>query len=409
MQPAHNPAFGTIFDADNHYWETSDAFTRHRSAKFAERGVRLVELDGKLRYFIGDQPHSTVPGPGDVHGRPRPGLLYDYFAGREAIDPVRHAYDEPLADHPDWHNRDARLKVMDAQGVEACWMFPSGGVCMEGPMQPDIEASLHIMGAFNRWIEDEWGFAYQNRIFGVPYLSLSDLDSALAELDWAMKCGAKVINIRNGPVFTASGNRSPADPIYDPFWARAEEAGIVVTAHAGFDDGYRGVDDAVACAWGIDPDNKERAMHRAGGMNFNSTLVTMLQKKRLVHDFAAILVTHGLFTRFPRLKFAFVENGALWVGPLLHDLQVVHVQNPGMFAMNPVDQFHRNCWVAPFVEDDVADLAKHIPTTRILFGSDWPHAEGIAHPRDFFGLVEGFSDGDVRKIMRDNARELTFA
>ena len=42
-----------------------------------------------LRYFIGDQPHGVVPGPGDVHGRPRPGMLYDYFAGREAIDPVR--------------------------------------------------------------------------------------------------------------------------------------------------------------------------------------------------------------------------------------------------------------------------------------------------------------------------------
>ena len=392
MQSAHNREFGPVFDADNHYWESSDAFTRFRDPKFAERGVRLVEVEGKLRYFIGDTQHPTCPGPGDQHGRPKPGILYDYFAGREAIDPVRHAYTEPAADHPDWFNRDARLKVMDEQGVEAMWLFPSGGVCMEGPMQPDIEASLHILGAFNRWIEDEWGFAYQNRIFGVPFMALSELDTALAELDWAMKCGARVISIRNGPVFTRDGNRSPADPMFDPFWARVEEAGLVVTAHAGFDDGYRGVDDAVAGAWGIGMGNRKYAMHRADGMDFSSTLVTMLQKKRLVHDFAAILVTHGLFTRFPRLKFAFIENGALWVGPLLHDLQVVHVQNPGMFASNPVDQFHRNCWVAPFVEDDVADLAKHIPAERILFGSDWPHAEGIAHPRDFFRLVEGFSD-----------------
>ena len=409
MQSAHNREFGPVFDADNHYWESSDAFTRFRDPKFAERGLRLVEVEGKLSYFIGDTPHPTCPGPGDQHGRPRPGILYDYFAGREAIDPVRHAYTEPAADHPDWFNRDARLKVMDEQGVEAMWLFPSGGVCMEGPMQPDIEASLHILGAFNRWIEDEWGFAYQNRIFGVPFMALSELDTALAELDWAMKCGARVISIRNGPVFTRDGNRSPADPMFDPFWARVEEAGLVVTAHAGFDDGYRGVDNAVAGAWGIGMGNRKYAMHRADGMDFSSTLVTMLQKKRLVHDFAAILVTHGLFTRFPRLKFAFIENGALWVGPLLHDLQVVHVQNPGMFASNPVDQFHRNCWVAPFVEDDVGDLAKHIPAERILFGSDWPHAEGIAHPRDFFRLVEGFSDDHVRRIMRDNAHELTFA
>jgi predicted TIM-barrel fold metal-dependent hydrolase len=409
MQPGHNPAFGPVFDADNHYWESSDAFTRFRSAKFADRGVRLAELDGQLRYFIGDKPHPLVPGPGDVHGRPRPGMLYDYFSGREPIDPARHTYDEQASDHPDWFNRDARIKVMDEQGLEACWMFPSGGVCMEGPMQPDIKASLHILGAFNRWIEDEWGFAYRNRIFGVPFLALSDLDNALAELDWAMKCGARVISIRNGPVFTCDGNKSPADPIFDQFWARVEEAGLVVTAHAGFDDGYRDVDNAVARSWGIDLSDRKTKMHLAGGMDFSSTLVTVLQKKRLVHDFAAILVTHGLFTRFPRLKFAFIENGALWVGPLLHDLQVVHVQHPGMFASNPVDQFHRNCSVAPFVEDDVAELAKHIPTERILFGSDWPHAEGIAHPRDFFGLIEGFTDSDVRRIMHDNAHELTFA
>jgi predicted TIM-barrel fold metal-dependent hydrolase len=409
MNALRNAEFGPVFDADNHYWESSDAFTRYRDPKFADRGVRLVEVDGKLRYFIGDKPHATCPGPGDQHGRPKPGILYDYFAGREAIDPVRHAYSELAADHPDWFHRDARLKVMDEQGVEAMWLFPSGGVCMEGPMQPDIEASLHILGAFNRWIEDEWGFAYQDRIFGVPFMALSELDAALAELDWAMQRGARVISIRNGPVFTRDGNRSPADPVFDPFWARVEEAGLVVTAHAGFDDGYRDVDNAVARAWGIDVENRKYAMHRADGMDFSSTLVTMLQKKRLVHDFAAILITHGLFTRFPRLKFAYIENGAQWVGPLLHDLQVVHGQHPGMFKSNPVDQFHRNCWVAPFVEDDVADLAQHIPVERILFGSDWPHAEGIAHPRDFFGLIEDFSDSDVRKIMRDNAHELTFA
>ncbi len=116
-----------------------------------------------------------------------------------------------------------------------------------------------------------------------------------------------------------------------------------------------------------------------------------------------------MFERFPRLRFAFIENGAQWVGPLLHDIQITHAQNPGMFATNPVDQFHRNCWVAPFVEDNVTDLARHIPVERILFGSDWPHAEGVAHPRDFFANLTAFSEADQRRIMVDNARELTFA
>lgn len=404
------PDFGAIFDADNHYWESSDAFTRYRDVKFRDRGLRLVEQDGAMRYFIGDRVHPILPGPGDVHGRPVPGALFDYFAGKASHDPHKpELWSETAAGHPEWFNRDARLKCMDEQGIVATWMFPSHGVCIEGPMQPDIEASLHILGAFNRWIDDEWGFAYKDRIFAVPLLSLSDLDSALRELDWALSRGVRIITLRNGPAFTADGMRSPADPRFDPFWAKVQEAGITVTVHAGFEDGYKHVDNAVAKAWGIDIAGQSGTMVGKSENGFSSKLIYMLQKHRLVHDFAAVLISHGLFDRFPRLRFAFIENGGTWVGPLLHDLQVVHAQNPGMFGRHPVDQFHGNCWVAPFVEDDVEELAKHIPAERILFGSDWPHAEGVGHPREFFNNLGSFSEADQRKIMVENARALTFA
>ena len=65
--------------------------------------------------------------------------------------------------------------------------------------------------------------------------------------------------------------------------------------------------------------------------------------------------------------------------------------------------------MAPFVEDDVGELARHIPTERILFGSDWPHAEGVAQPRDFLANLTSFAEPDVRRIMADNARALTYA
>ena len=54
-------------------------------------------------------------------------------------------------------------------------------------------------------------------------------------------------------------------------------------------------------------------------------------------------------------------------------------------------------------------LAAHLPVERILFGSDWPHAEGMSQPRDFFENVASFSLDDQRRIMRDNARELTLS
>jgi predicted TIM-barrel fold metal-dependent hydrolase len=84
-------------------------------------------------------------------------------------------------------------------------------------------------------------------------------------------------------------------------------------------------------------------------------------------------------------------------------------QNPGMFSSDPVDQFIEHCWVAPFVEDSVEVLAQHLPVERILFGSDWPHAEGLSEPKDFLVKVKGFAIDDQRKMMTENARELTRA
>src|SRR5215510_10160536 len=170
-------AIPTIFDADNHYWETSDAFTRYRDPKFADRGVRVKEVDGRMRYVVHGELHPWIPGPGDANPRPKPGALHDYFAGKEGATISDALTSEDPKQHPEWFKPEARLEVMDEQGVEACWLFPSQGVCMEGPMQPDVEAILDILRAFNRWIDDDWGFAHENRIFGVPYMTLSDLDA----------------------------------------------------------------------------------------------------------------------------------------------------------------------------------------------------------------------------------------
>ena len=411
--------FGPIFDADNHYWETSDSFMRHRDPKFRDRGLRLVEHEGQVRYFMGDNLWPMLPGPGELHDRPVPGSLFEYFAGRESVEVRAPSFTQKPADHPEYYNRDTRLKVMDQQGIEAVWMFPSHGVCIEGPMQTmaaDPEASLNILQAFNRWVDDDWGFAYKNRIFATPILSLTDIDLAIAELEWALQRGARIVSMRHGPVFTKDGLRSPADPMFDRFWARLQESGVTLVVHAGHEDGYKEVTTAMARAWGVeynplkkwDPTGTDPAL--AKGKDFSMQFLMMLQKKRLVHDYAAAIIAQGLFERFPRLRVAFVEFGGTWVDPLLHVLQMAHVQNPGMFGKNPVDQFHENCWVAPFVEDNVAQLATHMPSERIIFGSDWPHGEGVAHPRDFFNHLDGsFSDDDVRKIMVENARGLTYA
>jgi len=394
-----------IFDADNHYWEPSDAFTRYRDPKYAERGVLVRDVDGRSRYVVHGELHPWLPGPGDVNPRPRPGALYDYFAGRASkVSVAEMLSSEDPGQHPEWFHRDARLAVMDQQGLEAVWMFPSQGVCMEGQMQPDIEAAVEIYRAFNRWIDDDWGFAYKDRIFGVPFLTLSNLDLAVAEVDWVIDRGARVVAIRPGPAFTSQGLKSPADPVFDPFWARIAEARLVVTAHAGFDDGHRDVEDAIARTWGYESRRREGPV---SSLAFYEPFVDGLMHERRIHDFIAALIVHGLFERHPRLRFASIENGAVWVPSLIRVLRRLNSQHPDIFQSDPVKQLHEHVWIAPFVEDNVGELARHVPVERILFGSDWPHAEGLADPRDFFTHLDGISAGDQQKIMYQNAHDLT--
>ena len=71
-----------------------------------------------------------------------------------------------------------------------------------------------------------------------------------------------------------------------------------------------------------------------------------------------------------------------------------------------MEAFERCVWVSPFWEDDIAEIARYMPVERILAGSDYPHAEGLANPTDFVKGLSAFDEADTKKIMRDNLRSL---
>ena len=77
-----------------------------------------------------------------------------------------------------------------------------------------------------------------------------------------------------------------------------------------------------------------------------------------------------------------------------------------MFPDHPLDVLQRHVWVTPYYEEDLHKLVDTIGLEHVLFGSDWPHGEGLAHPTDFAKELQTFSDEDVRRIMRDNCLDL---
>ena len=127
---------------------------------------------------------------------------------------------------------------------------------------------------------------------------------------------------------------------------------------------------------------------------------------RAITDTVASLIGHGLCSRFPDLRFAPVENGSGWVRPLLQDMEHAYTAAPNAFDEHPVEVFKRNIYVHPFHEEDPIGLVEILGADRVLFGSDYPHPEGMADPLNFVDDLKGLPDDDVKKIMGGNLNQL---
>jgi predicted TIM-barrel fold metal-dependent hydrolase len=298
---------------------------------------------------------------------------------------------DPIETRPEYRNRDARLRLMDEQGLEACILLPTLGVGMEAALEHDPEAFKAAFTAFNRWLDEDWGFNHLERIYAAPYVSLLDVDWAVRELDHALQRNARVILMRPAPVLTQAGRRSPGHPAHDAFWSKLNDSGIALAIHGG-DSSYRPYERL----WGL---TGETEAFRVGALK-------RLLSASPIRDTMASLMSDKVFERFPNLRVATIETGSDWVEPLLKKLKTVAIQMPGEFGVDPFALFMEHVWVSPFFEDDVIRLVDLMGPGRVVFGSDYPHAEGLADPASFVKELDGVADGDVQRIMHDNARSL---
>jgi predicted TIM-barrel fold metal-dependent hydrolase len=383
---------GWIFDFDNHYYESEDAFSRYQDRGLRNRGVRWADIDGKRRLIVGGRINSYIANP-TFNPVAKPGALYEWYRGNAHQQRITDAFGELEPIRPEYRDRGARLALMGEQGLAGTLLFPTLGVGMEDALKDDPEACGKVFEAFNRWLDEDWGFSYQGRIFAVPYIPLLDPATAAGELRRVIDAGAVVANVRSSPVPVPGGHRSPFDPAYDAFWGLAAEAGVAVATHAGV-DGY----DALVQMW--EPGDGESSL-------FRTPLRGIVTKGRAVSDFYAAAMCHKVFERFPALRMASVENGAAWVPELLHRLDDAANRNPGYFVHHPREVFGEHVWVTPFWEDRIVELLVDVRVDRLLLGSDWPHAEGVRQPADFLTeSLAGLPDDDIRRIARDNALDV---
>jgi len=384
----------SIFDCDNHYYEAHDAFTRYVPAAMHARCVQWARVEGRMRHLVGGRVDHSVGNP-LFDPVASPGVLHDYYRGnpdglpaaelmRGNLEPCPASYKQPAA----------RLAAMDAQGVEAAWLFPTLGVLYEEPLKHDPDAVCALFEGFNRWVDEDWGLAYEDRIFAAPYLSLVDCGWACRELEWALSRGARVVVMRPAAAFTRDGPRSPSDPCFDPFWARVDEAGVTVAIHTGnsgySNNGYAG-----------------DAFGRSSIGASRRPSVKNLALARAASDWFFTVSCEKLFERFSRLRIASVENGAGFLPELFRNLRAARERNPWHFAEDPESLFREHVFVSPFWEDDLAEAFDCMGSERLVFGSDWPHMEGLPAPRDITRETSKLEPDVEERFLHENTRALT--
>ncbi|MHC5033169.1 MAG: amidohydrolase family protein [Planctomycetota bacterium] len=389
-----------VFDADNHFYETTDAFTRYLPAEYADV-IKYVEVKGRTKLAIKNRITDYIPNP--TFNVVAPPGAHELKYKLENPDSVTQPGDKPLQEPPRsikaipaFFEPEARIELLNELGIDRALMWPTLASVLEERLADDPVATHAMIHAFNQWMLDHWSLNVDDRIFPVPVVTLPIVDRAIAEFEWLVERGAKIILVRPAPVPDFNGRRrSFALPEFDRFWKRVEEADVVVGMHASDSGTNRYVNE-------FEGRDSEFLPFVA-----NSGFVEYLHAEvRMIADVVASIIAHGMTTRFPKLRILPVENGSAWVRPLLERFEKVYARKPELFDEDPVAVFKRNVWVHPFHEEDPKGLIDLVGVDRVCFGSDYPHPEGLYDPLTYVDDIAGLPKADQARIMGGNLAEL---
>jgi len=368
-----------VFDADNHMYENTDALTKFIPPAY-EGIVRYAEMDNRTKLVLRDRVSRNIPNPTFVRVAP---------PGGQADDPEQR---RSIAGQQEFFDVEPRFELMQEVGIDRALMFPTLVSGVEDIMFDDPVGMGVVFHALNQWMAEHWTFNYKNSVFATPGINLGIVDNAIKELEYVVERGVKAVLIRPTPVDTPYGRRSFALPMFDPFWEAVQEADVLVAMHIGVDTRYRSdLTDLEGPA--------ERYLNRPSmSMPFRA----LSQQTWQISDIIASMIGHGLLTRFPKLRFAPIEITTGWIRPFFERMEAAWDRSPNLFDENPIEVFKRNIFVHVFNDPEPFETAKILGVDNTMFGSDFPHPEGLRDPLGFAERLAEFSPEDQAKVMGGN-------
>jgi len=379
------------FDADNHLYENRDALTKFLPPDY-KAAVRYVDIDGRTKLAIRDNISEYIPNPtfakvavpggwGNTAKNRGRGGVGGHTGVKPKVMPSPDAFFDP----------EPRYTLMKDMGIDRTLLWPTLASVLEERVADDPDLAVIIIHALNEWMHEHWSYVYSDAIYSTPIISLAaGVDKALEELQYVHERGAKIFLMRVAPVPTWKGRKSFALPEFDPFWEEVQRLDIVVGMHSG-DPGYQ----RFVNEWEGIP--TEMLPFKATG---SPAFQAMKSQPSVIDDAIASIIGHGLATRFPKLKFMPTEFMTGWLRPFVQRMQAAYERAPMLFDEDPFEVFNRNIYVHIFHEPDPKGLLDMgLRADRLMFGSDFPHPEGLGDPLAYSEVVEGLSQEDQELIM----------
>jgi predicted TIM-barrel fold metal-dependent hydrolase len=376
------------FDADNHLYENRDALTKFLPKEY-EGIIRYIEIDGRTKLAINDMISDYIPNPTFARVAVPGGYGQDVTKGGDGVHRktgdtagVGETGKKPrvMPGLDAFFDPEPRLALMKDMGIDRTLLWPTLASVVEERLTDNPDAAVAVVHALNEWMHEHWTYNYADAIYPTPIISLAGgNEPAIEELERISERGARIFLIRQAPVPTWKGRKSFALPEFDPFWERVAALDLVVGMHGG-DPGYT----RYTNEWEGMGDREFRAFSRNGSPGF---LLLSSEKSNLV-DTVASVIGHGLATRFPTLKFMPVEYQATWIRPMFAKVQRASEESAILFDEDPAEVFVRNFWFHTFHEPDPKGLIDlGLPVDHIMFGSDFPHPEGMEDPLSYSEVV----------------------
>jgi predicted TIM-barrel fold metal-dependent hydrolase len=326
-----------IISGDSHVLEPDDLFATPLGAKYGDEVPRYVDEHRGVKgrhYFTGIEyirvDEIVEGGEGSAEAE---ALQRKLIAA--SMDPA------------------ARLGCLDEDGVQAEILNSTWMLYTMRARNDDMVRDC--CAVYNDWMRDLVSYD-PKRLFGTAMIHMEDVDWAVKELERCKKMGlcGVLINCDTRPEWPRY-----QDPVYDPFWARAQELNVPVTLH-------------------IITGNVRDPFTLFGDERKDLARITMQILFEAPPVLANEFIFGGVMDRFPDLKLVLSEYEVSWLPYFMFRAkQIQDVFNPAMgrpAIKHRVEDYMSRVYHG-FVDDTYVEKAIDVVDPKTLFwGSDFPHA-----------------------------------